>query len=214
MLHISKQTHTVQTYLPVLLNLSAAALSAVGTAISFAKYGVRMFLFYTVDSNIFAMLACTVYALFLCRRIRTGKALPTGVIMTKYAAVCCLSVTFLVVIAVLAPMYGLQGYRIMLLTDDMLYHHLLCPLLAFFSFFCFDRVPLAAAKAARFAMLPTAIYAVILVTLNFLKLVEGPYPFLRIYRQPAAVSVLWLVVILGGSYGIAWLAARLRQPAD
>ena len=35
-------------------------------------------------------------------------------------AVCCLGVTFVVVVAVLAPMYGLQGYRMMLFSGDMI----------------------------------------------------------------------------------------------
>ena len=198
----------------ILLNLSVAVLSAVGTAISFGKHGCRMFQFYTVDSNIFAMLACAVYAVFLIRRLIAKAEIPAWAAMVKYAAVCCLAVTFLVVVAVLAPVNGAKGYQMMLLHDDMLYHHLLCPLLAALSFFLFDRVPVKAGKAARFALLPTVVYAVVTVILNLVRVLVGPYPFLMVYRQSVCLSVLWVFLILGGAYAFAWLVARLRHKID
>lgn len=194
-----------------LLNLAAAALSAVGTAIAFGKYGAAMFALYTVDSNLLAMLACTAYAVFLIRRLVCGREVPVWSVMAKYTAVCCLSVTFLVVVAVLAPGGGRDGYRQMLLSGDMLYHHLFCPVLAVLSFFLFDRVPCRAGKAARCALLPTVLYAVVLVVLNLTRTVTGPYPFLRVYAQPLWASALWIVGILGGAWLLAWLLARLRR---
>lgn len=194
----------------LLFNLAVAVLSAVGTVLSYAHNGAAMLRFYTVDSNLFAMLACLVYAVFLLRQLTGGKPVPVWAAMAKYMAVCCLGVTFVVVVAVLAPMYGLQGYRMMLFSGDMLYHHFLCPVLAALSFFLFDRVPLPARRAARIALLPTALYAAVLVLLNLTKAVVGPYPFLMVYRQPVWASCLWCGLILGGAYGLARLLARRR----
>ena len=194
----------------MLLNAATAVFSAIGTGISFTKYGLAMFALYTVDSNIFAVLACTVYAIFLGRAMVSGKEMPVWPALLKYAAVCCLTVTFLVVVAVLAPMHGIDGYRMMLLSGDMLYHHLLAPILAALSFFLFDRVPLRPEKAAQLALLPTAVYAAVMILLNLMRGVTGPYPFLMVYAQPVRASVLWALLILGGAYAIAWLIARLR----
>ncbi len=182
------KTTTAKLRISILLNLSVTVLSAVGTAISFGKHGYQMFQFYTVDSNIFAMLACAVYAAFLIRKLIVNKEIPEWAAMVKYAAICCLAVTFLVVVTVLAPISGVRGYQMMLLSDDMLYHHLLCPVLAALSFFLFDRVPFKVRKAAQFALLPTAVYAVVIVILNLVRVVVGPYPFLMVYRQPVYMS--------------------------
>jgi len=205
------KTEKRRTVCALVLNLAVAVLSAVGTAIGFQKYGTEMFAFYTVDSNLFAMLSCLVYAACLVRKLTAGKEIPAPAAMAKYTAVCCLSVTFLIVVLVLAPMNGPEGFRMMLLSDDMLYHHLFCPILSALSFFLFDRVPFRAGRSARYAMLPTVLYAAVIIVLNLLKVIAGPYPFLMVYQQPVCMSVLWLILILGGSYLIAWLIARLNR---
>ena len=191
-------------YAAAILNLTVAVLSGTGTVISYGKNGLGMFTFYTVDSNIFAMFVCTVYAAFLIRRAVSEKEVPEQMQMAKYMAVCCLTVTFLVVVLVLAPMVGKDGYQKLLLSNEMKFHHLLCPLLAGLSFFLSDHIPFKPGKAARIAILPTAVYAVVAVILNLLHIISWPYPFLRVYEQPAAVSGLWFALILAGAYGVAW----------
>ena len=42
-----------------------------------------------------------------------------------------------------------------------------------------------------------------------MRVVEGPYPFLRVYEQPVYMSIIWVIVILGSAYGIAFLLASL-----
>lgn len=198
-------------YFSILMNLAVAAFSATGTAIGFRNQSFSMFAYYTVDSNIFAMLACTLYAAFLIRKLISGKEPPVFAVMAKYMAVCCLTVTFLVVTAVLAPMNGLKGYQMMLFSNEFLYHHLLSPVLAALSFFIFDRVPLSPGKAARFALIPTAVYASAAILLNLAKVLTGPYPFLMVYRQPVYMSFLWGFLILGSAFALAYLLARISQ---
>jgi len=197
----------------ILMNLAVSALSAVGTSIIFARSGFGMLEMYTVDSNILAMLSCLVYAVFLIRKLKRGKDVPAWALMAKYASVCCLTVTFLVVVAVLAPMFGPEGYQMMLLRGDMLYHHLFCPILAVLSFFLFDRVPAAPGKAAGIALMPTLAYAAVTVALNLARIIDGPYPFLKVYEQPVWMSFVWVLLIIGGAYAIAFLLAKLRSQA-
>ena len=59
------------------------------------------------------------------------------------------------------------------------------------------------------ALLPTLVYALVLVILNLAKLVDGPYPFLKVYQQPVYMSCIWVLAILGGAYLIAALLARM-----
>ena len=172
--------------------------------------GPRDYFFYTVDSNILAQLACALHAAFLIRRLKTGRNVPGRVTVFKYAASCCLALTFTVVVLVLAPCYGAAGYKAMLLSGSMLFHHLLCPAAALLSFILFDAGPRLPRSAVRIALLPTVIYAVVLVSLNAAGLVEGPYPFLRVRAQPWWASILWVCAILGGAYLLALLVRALN----
>ena len=94
----------------------------------------------------------------------------------------------------------------------MLYHHLLCPLAAFFGFILFEKEPPLHRRDVLLPTVLTLIYAVVLIVLNIVRVVEGPYPFLRVYAQSVWVSILWALVILGGagllSYSLYALHSR------
>jgi hypothetical protein len=86
----------------------------------------------------------------------------------------------------------------------MLYTHTLCPLIAFGTFIafapkCFKRI--YALKATYF----TFVYGLIAIILNYLRMLEGPYPFLYVYRQPLWATIAWIIGIIGGAYAIARL---------
>ena len=42
-------------------------------------------------------------------------------------------------------------------------------------------------------------------------MVDGPYPFLRIRKQSLFTSILWGVIIIGGSYLIAYVIYKLNK---
>lgn len=193
------------------LNFIIFLSSLIGCIIIFGKQRFTMLMFYTVDSNILALIASLLIGIYALRAYKSGEEIPPQIKMLKYVSVCCLAVTFIVVVLVLAPMNGLKGYQMMLLSGDMLFHHLISPVLAIVTFFMFDKVNKTNRQAALIALIPTIIYAAILVTLNILRFVEGPYPFLRVYAQPFYMSLIWVVLILGGAYSIAYLLAKLRS---
>ena len=59
------------------------------------------------------------------------------------------------------------------------------------------------------SLLPTAVYAVCSTTGNALKIMNGPYPFLRVYEQPLYMSVIWFVLILSLAYIIALVIYKI-----
>ena len=74
--------------------------------------------------------------------IFTGGELPRWLKRLKFISTSCLAMTFLTVVIILAPMYeDGNGWYIMLCTSSMLYHHLLNPLAAIFSFVLLERSP-------------------------------------------------------------------------
>ena len=89
----------------------------------------------------------------------------------------------------------------------MLYHHTLCPLIALASFILIEKYD---DLNVLHGLIFTIIYAIIMIALNVLKIVEGPYPFLLVYNQPVIVSVLWTIVILAITYAIAVILKKVN----
>lgn len=190
----------------LILNAAIVIFEILGTRLSILTHGKSMFEYYTIDSNIFALLASAMCVVYTVRSLIHGdKVMPVWVKTLKYMATCCLTVTFVVVLFVLAPMEGEDGYKIMLLWGSMLYHHLICPILALVSLVLLETEPPLPRKAAGIALIPTLVYAAVILTLNITKSIVGPYPFLHVYEQPVYMSCIWFVLILGGGYLLAWL---------
>lgn len=196
------------------LNIIIVIMEIIGLIMSIVQMQWGMFQFYTQDSNLVAMAACAVLALYQIAILRgKKKKIPSWVTAFKYVAVCLVSVTFLVVIFVLAPLNGngIESYKLMLLKGTMLYHHFLCPILAFVSFLFFENDNMIMRKYTKIAVLPTIIYAVTAVILNVMHVMQGPYPFLMVYNQPVYMSVVWFVVIVGGAYLIACGIRKIKK---
>jgi hypothetical protein len=92
----------------------------------------------------------------------------------------------------------------------MLYFHLLCPILAILSSLLVDPRGASGLADVRLAIIPTTLYAALLIFLNLIRVVSGPYPFLKVYDQSVWASVGWVVAIVGGAYLIALAIARMQ----
>ena len=198
--------------LALIANLAVAGMALYGTATAARHSGWSILKYYTQLSNLFGALACLVIAGFEIKSICAKREkTPAWAYCIQFSAVCCLMVTFLVVLFVLAPDAGKNGYRTMLTQGDMLYHHLLCPILILVAFALLER-PNIPMRAAAYAVIPTLIYGIVTLILNLARKLDGPYPFLQIYRQPAIASVGWFVAIIGGNYLIALAVGAVSKP--
>ena len=184
-------------------NLARVLMEIWAARLSYKRNGKGMFRFYTELSNFFAAAAALVYCVAAAPLLGTTDALPGWVRTLKYVSVCCLAVTLVVVVCVLSPMMGKGGLREMMLFDSMLYHHFLCPVLAIVSFVLWEQAPAFGAASVLLALIPTAVYAAVTVALNAARLLDGPYPFLKVHDQPVWMSVLWCTVILAGAAALA-----------
>jgi len=199
------------------LHLLLLALELAGAVIEARTNGARMFRYYTVLSNLFVLFAFGAAAWYELGILRGRRFhVPSWVHVLKYFSVCTVMVTLFVVLFILAPLMG--GWRrlpFLLFYGAMLYHHLLCPLLAFVSLVFVDRPALDDPRLPRYAVLPTLAYGVVLAILNVLRVLRGPYPFLYVYEQPPWMSALWFVLIVGLGWLLAYLTWRcLRRFAE
>ncbi len=198
-----------RTTLAIIANLILAGIDFLVVLDSSRNMGWRLIRFYTEDSNILVILACLMMAYFEYQKLKNKKEIPQWAFLMKYCSVCCIMVTFLVVVFILSPMMG--GYKAMMFTGNMLYLHNLCPLLALFIFVVLEKDNPLGKDADKKALLPTVLYAIIFITLNILKIEDGPYPFLRVYNQPIWMSCLWFVLIVGGAYLVALGIKKMHQ---
>ena len=183
------------------VNLLIVILEILAFSRSLPVYGMRIFVYYTEDSNLLSLIASIVFAASAGLALRNGKdSVPVSVRTLRYVATCCLTVTFLTVTFVFAPMIGKGGIRKMLLSGAMLFTHLLCPVAAVLSFLLLEHRPVLMKKTVWIALIPTVLYAAVAVLLNILRVWKGPYMFLLVYEQPVWASVLWGIMILSGAY--------------
>lgn len=199
--------------LALIFNILATIASVAGFVLFF-KAGGNLFMFYTEDSNLLAGIVSLIFVIYLLK-YKDVNNLPTWLLILRYVTVTCLTLTFLVVVFVLVPTMSLNildGLKHLLFSDSMLFHHFLCPVLSTISFIFFegDR-RLNKKKTIYFALIPTFIYGLIMIVLNILKVVVGPYPFLMVYRQAWYMSIIWIIVILGGDYLISRFILLFNQ---
>lgn len=200
-----------RTIINLVLNIIVIIMEIGALSSSFFYEDHSFFEFYTQDSNLLALVSCIICAIYLMRGLISGNyGLPKWVLVIKYMAVSCLVLTFTVVVFVLAPMNSPGGYKMLLFSGEMLFTHFLCPLITLAGFLVIDTT-LLAKKSVLLAMIPTAIYAIVAITLNIMKIIEGPYPFLLVYEQPWWMSVIWFAVILLSDFALSWLVLVLSR---
>jgi len=193
------------------LNLINAVLVVVGLWMC-SEMGWLMLQYYTQDSNIIAMAACLVMAVYQIRYLRSGREIPMWVYVFQYISVCLVCVTFLVVVFVLSPMYASAGgFSYMMFSGAMLFHHCLCPIIALVSFLLCSSGKKIDRKHTMMALIPTFVYGAVAIALNILNRLVGPYPFLMVKTQSVYMSVIWSAVILGMAYLIAWTVRKLYR---
>ena len=158
--------------------------------------------YYTNDSNIIALISSLLFIVFYKKESELVKDI-------RFVATSCLTLTFLVVIFILCPMYDFN-YKLLMFTDNFFIFHTLVPILCVFSYVALeDR-----SNKNYLCLLFTAIYSIVLVVLNVLKIVDGPYPFLRVNAQSPLITAFWGILIMGGSYvigiGLNYLNKKIK----
>ena len=146
--------------------------------------------YYTEQSNILILISSIIFLYYLI----TNKKEPNWLKRLKYASVVSISITFFVVLFILLPMSGFNIYG-MFFDGTLFYHHLLCPLLSIISFIIFDEENNYSKKDSIYALTHTFIYGIVMVTLNILRIYNGPYPFLMVHNQTIIVSIMWVIII-------------------
>ena len=203
-LTLTGKDHNRKRNISIILNVLIIIFEIIGLLLAYDSIKAIDLSYYTIDSNIFLLITSILYLIY---RNKRSKFLS----IVKYSSTLSVSVTFLVVILVLLPMLDFN-FKFLFLEHGGLFLHLLCPLMAIVSFIFFEKHEIEnILKNNLRAVYFTIIYAVILISLNILRIVNGPYPFLKVYEQSVLASVLWTIAILGGTLVLSRLLLSLNE---
>ena len=154
--------------------------------------------YYTIDSNLLVLVSSILFIIFYKKNINLVKDI-------RFLATGLLTVTFLVVIFILCPMQNFN-YKLLMFTDYYFVFHTLVPILSIISYICYEDK----SNKNYLCLIYTIIYGIVLVSLNILNIIEGPYPFLMIKNQKVIVTIIWSILLIGGSHIISLTLNRLN----
>ena len=170
----------------IILNILIITLGLLGVGIAFKQHMTKDFLlYYTNLSNLYAIIASLIYLLTINKDYKIGKIL-------RYSSTICLMLTLLVVVLILTPILKENLF----IGNYMPLYHLIIPTLSLVSLLFFEEKE----PNIKSALIPTLIYGFIMIILNIFKVIEGPYPFLKVYKQGFLMSIIWIIVIFAINY--------------
>ncbi|WP_410320224.1 hypothetical protein [Methanobrevibacter sp.] len=186
----------------IIINLLIVILEIIGFVLVFKELGITSLEYYTEDSNLLLLLS----SIIILIHISKNKELPLWFKSFRYIAIVSTTLTLIIVLTVLSWTTDF-GLYYLLFHESMLYHHTLCPVLAILSFVFVERYDnLHTIHGLYF----TVVYGIIMIILNALKIVEGPYPFLLVHNQPIIHSIIWTALIFAITYAIALILKKIN----
>ena len=186
------------------LNIIIVGLEIVGVVFSVQKYGIGVFKFYTENSNYFALIVSTLFCVNAIIALRNKSMISRFAHNLRFVSTVCLTVTLLVVLLVLIPMYPNTFINMMFLNSN-LYQHLLCPVLSIISFVFFENQQKLQKNSIFYAIIPTLVYGTVCIVLNLFRIITGPYPFFYVYEVPWYFSTFMSIGIFLGAILVAYI---------
>ena len=143
----------------------------------------KSFVYYTQLSNLIALIASILLVAM------GGK--PFAMVL-RYISVCMLVMTFLVTTCILVPMS--RNPRGLLFSGSGLFHHLIIPLFSTWSYMFLEK-----RVSIYWAVMPilfTLAYGLLMLYLNYIKKIEGPYPFFMIRSMGTKLTTIWMACLM------------------
>ncbi len=189
----------MKKFLAILINSLIVILEVIALTYSIRINGDFLFIYYTELSNLLLLISTSIYLLNLI----FGKGSKKWINDFNFISICSITNTFLTVLLVLAPIDHFR-YGFYLFHNDFIFFHTLCPVLAIVKYLFFDYKNKYNKKTVLIGLGFTCIYSALTITLNIIRKIVGPYPFLMVYNQPVFVSIFWFISMFLVAYGICY----------
>ena len=201
---MKKKANRIRLALMLLLDILMIAAEVDALFYYWKARGVRMFIYYTQDSNILALITCIVCAILGIIGLVRGYRLPGWTRKLRFCASGCLMLTMIVAAFVIVPVDKKRTYANFMFSGKYLWLHTICPVIMFVQLYLHEG-PRLGERHAITTLLPTVIYGGILLFLNAKGVCSGPYHFLKVRGQEMYITVMGCIAVLA----IAYLIVRL-----
>ena len=182
----------------------------VGLILSIQHYKFKVFQFFTEISNYLALIISLIFCLISALSLKKSCQIPKWVHFLRYTATVCLSLTFIVILCVLSPLYP-DKFVYWMFTGSGIFHHTLCPLLSIISFVFFENYHQLKKKSIFLSLTPSLIYGIICILLNILEALTGPYPFFYVRELPLYVSIPSLLGVVLCTLAISFALYKINN---
>ena len=177
-----------------------------------AGIGLRLFRFFTVNSNIFAAFGALLMLPYAVEGIRKKYfTCPGWVQIIQYSGAVCTGITMMFVLLVMFPVGGAY----MAFGGIYIWLHLVCPLMALFLLFCVESNIRLTRKDALIALCPFLVYAAVYYTeVVIVGPEEGGWPDLYSitnYVSPLVAMIGMTALGLAVTFGIRWLFNKAAE---
>lgn len=123
----------------------------------FSEKGISMFRYYTVDANFFTAAACIVCAPLEIKAYKKEHyELPAWAVMFKFTGIVCLTLTFLVVVFFLMPMFGVKKMT----EGSNVFMHFVIPVWCILTFCLSGQGKLVKKAFIPLSLIPTFLYGI------------------------------------------------------
>lgn len=174
---------------PVLVvNLILVIIEIIALIHDIFAFGSRLFEWYTIDSNVLQLVISGLIIYYLLRKI----AIPGYITILHFISAVGLTVTFLIAAFVLAPEGGIRYYFI---ENVASINHLIAPALSVISLLFLEKTEKSSWMIVLYPAAATLTYGIICLALNAMNILDGPYFFLQVGKQPVGTIVMWFVII-------------------
>ena len=125
---------------------------------AFTPTGTNLFSLFTIDSNILLAISSVIILIyeFLLLKGKINK-IPLFALVLKYVGTSAVGLTFLTILLIFVPMFVINFWQ--LYTNNNLFFHLICPVLAIISLLIFEHSNELKFKHTLFGLIPAGIYA-------------------------------------------------------
>ncbi len=187
----------------IIVNVIIIILEAIAFIHDCYAFGISMFEWYTVDSNVLQLVVSVLVLFYVLK----AKDIPDYVTRLHFVSAVGLTVTFLIAAFVLAPEGGISYYFI---ENVAPINHFIGPLLSVISLLFLEKTKKLSMKVVALPACVTLIYGIICLVLNAVYVLDGPYFFLKVHEQPVGTVVLWFVIIAILCLALAFVYYRVK----
>lgn len=163
-------------------------LETVATIYDIMTFGIGMFRYYTIDSNLLLLFVGVMTLAYAARH----QSSPLWLHVCHLIAAVALTITFFIALLVLAPQEGFAYY---FLENVAPINHAIAPLLSVMTFLFIGNEEKMPKYVISMPAIASLTYGVIALILNAVHVIVGPYFFLDVYHVAFETIGMWFAII-------------------